>query len=123
MNLLRFAIEEAAMELITNSFSNIVEIHTDRGDYGIPIIFTAAVKDGFNVGDDIVFVVEGDLIEKTWTIDSSEYEFAFSFTQEDVEKLIDGQYRYSFKRYRNGQYLETLQNGYIVIRETVQWQD
>lgn len=107
-----------------NAYGGDFDIVSYKGDWGIPIIFSAYTTEGFDVGDTVVFVTQDDIIPaKTWKIASAGFEFPLRFTEEEARKLSEKPCRYSFKRYRNGQYLETLANGNIIIKDTVLWQN
>ena len=91
-----------------NAYGGEFDIVSYNGDWGIPIIFSATHDDGFDIGDTVVFVAQDVIIPaKTWLVDKDDFEFSFLFTEQEAKALVRKSYRYSFKRYRNGEYLET----------------
>lgn len=96
-------------------------IETYKNDYGIPINFEC---EDFQVGDMIVFTCDNYAInDKTFTVDNEEYSFGLEFTEYEATHAKAGEYKYSFKQYRNNQFLDTLLNGKLIIKETVLWRD
>ena len=110
------------MRVVENGESfDIVSYH---GDYGIPVAFTAKTEDGWNEGDMVVFAVENNIIPaKTWTVSGDNFIFELKFTKEEAERLAVSRYDYSFKQHRDGQYLDTIMNGEIKIKDTTLWQN
>lgn len=110
------------MQLVQNK--DRYDLVSYKNDYGIPVIFSAYVEDGFSVGDKIEFVTEGNIIpRKEWEVVGEAFEFELKFTEEEAEKLSVSRYDYSFKQYRENQVLDTIMDGQIVIKRTVLWQD
>ena len=96
-------------------------IETYKNDYGIPINFEC---EDFQIGDVIVFTCNNSAIpDKTFTVDSEEYSFSLTLTEKEAKQSRVGQYNYSFKHYRNDQFLDTLLDGKLIIKETVLWRD
>lgn len=94
-------------------------IETYKNDYGIPVNFECI---DFEINDVIVFVCDNTAIaDKTFTVDSSEYSFGLKLTKKEADLSEIGQYNYSFKQYRNGQFLDTLLDGKLKIKETEIW--
>lgn len=108
--------------MIINNNGNI-EIY--NGDYGMPITFET---EGFAVGDEVVFAVAGDAIPaKTFEVDAEGYFFALTFTEAEAQAIAKAAscapICYTFKQYRDGDFLDTIADGKIEVRGTVQWHD
>jgi hypothetical protein len=100
---------------------NTKTIETYKNDYGIPINFEC---EDFQIGDVIVFACNiPSVADKIFTVDNEEYSFGLKFTEQEALRAKVGQYKYSFKQYRNDQFLDTLLNGKLIIEETVLWRD
>ena len=96
------------------------QIETFKGDYGREINFN--VED-FLIGDKIIFVFENDIIPpKEFTVNEIPFNFTLEFSEEDIANLEVGDYKYSVKQYRDLDFLETLFNGIIKIKESEKWQ-
>ena len=104
------------------------EITTSQYDYGVPIVFEAGEEQGFQIGDKIIFVFDSDVIaDKPFTVDESDYTLSLSLEKEEADALFAYNIvgydwiRYSAKRYRDGQFLETLVDSRLKITGTVKW--
>ena len=102
------------------------KITTYQYDYGVPVAFRAKAEKGFAIGEKIVFVFDTDTIaDKVYTIDSNNYYFEVALTKTEADALFGGvisveRIAYSVKRYAaNGNFLETLFNGFLVVKGTV----
>lgn len=94
-----------------------------NGDYGVPITFDT---EDLSVGDKIVFVIAGNPIPaKTFVVDSDNYSFELVFNEEESRSIAAAAgcvpIGYSFKQYRDNTLLDTVLNGKIEIKGTVQW--
>ena len=104
------------------------EISTYYGDYGVPIVFEAGKDEGFNIGDKVIFVFNtGAISDREYTVNADDYTFSLSLTKAEADTLFNqhrGNISYSAKRYsESGEFLETLINGMLVAKETLQWQN
>ena len=103
-------------------------IITYQYDYGIPVAFRAKAEKGFAIGEKIVFVFDTDTIaDKVYTIDSNNFYFEVALTKTEADALFNGDVSvrsiaYSAKRNAaNGDFLETLLNGFLVVKGTVRY--
>ena len=106
-------------------------ITTDHYDYGIPVIFELAPENPeiSLVGDEIRLVFESDVIERRHKLIETDDDTTLSFalTKEEADNIFNGELverlliPYSLKRYREGQYLDTLVNSNLKIVGTVKW--
>lgn len=107
------------------------DITTYQYDYGIPIVFEARLEDGFSMGDELIVAFNDKRIKDREgnIIDSDNYSFDFALTKSEADSVFDYGVKnqmpipYTVKRYRNGQFLETLVNANIIFRGTVKWEE
>lgn len=106
------------------------EITTSQYDYGVPVIFEAGTQQGFQINDTVIFTFDTDKIEdKIFTVDSEDYTFGMSLTKEEADSLQLSKLssstliKYSIKRYREEQFLETLVDSVLKIKATVKWEE
>lgn len=105
------------------------EICIYKGDYGVPIAYDAV---GFAIEDEIVFVVSGNIITpKIFFVDELDdddnFHFNLRFTESEARAIVAEAgsrcVHYSFKHYRAGVLIDTIANGRIKVKETVEWQN
>lgn len=107
---------------------NTYEITTSHWDYGVPIIFEAGAEQGFSIGDKIVFVFDNQYInDKIFEVNNNDYTFELTLKKEEADNLYMNKLtsstiiKYSAKRYRENQFLETLVDSTLKIEGTVRW--
>ena len=107
-------------------------IETYQGDWGIPVPFTAKTEKGFAIGDEIRLIIDlggGRYITDSWTVDNPVTDFSFKLTEQQASDLFSGDIKnrvsfpYSIKRYRDGEYLDTIKDATFIVRGTVEWQN
>lgn len=105
-----------------------LEISVSQYDYGVPIIFEAGKEQGFSIGDKIIFIFDSDKIEdKIFEVDAANYYFGLAFNKEEADTLFsnpiksDKRVKYSAKRYKENEFLETLIDSKLIIKETLKW--
>lgn len=106
-------------------------ITTYQNDWGIPVIFEARTEDGFALGDELAIIFNDSRIaDRTGILITNDaFTFEFKLAEAEASGLFDGTIRnqlsipYSVKRARDGQYLETLVNAYLIVKGTVLWRD
>ena len=95
-----------------------------NGDYGLPIVFETV---DFAIGDKVVFVISNKHIQpKEFTVDTDGYTFDLVFSKAEAVNIAAAAAKraainYSFKQYRDGAFLDTIANGKIRVKGTVQW--
>lgn len=104
------------------------EITTSQYDYGVPIVFDAGKDEGFQINDKIAFVFDTDAIsDKTYTVNAEDFSFNLEFSKAEADALFstdvknDRQIRYSAKRYKDDQFLETLVDSVLIVKGTVKF--
>lgn len=104
------------------------EITTSHYDYGVPVVFEAGTEQGFSIGNEIVFVFDNDAIEdRIFTVDGEKFTFNLALTKEEADSIQANMIRpyttikYSAKRYQSGQFLETLVDSTLIVRDTLKW--
>ena len=104
------------------------EITTSQYDYGVPVVFEAGEAQGFQIGDKIVFVFQNDVIEdRIYTVSTSDYSFNFALEKAEADNLLATavknpvSVRYSVKRYVDDQFLETLVDSKLIVKNTLKW--
>lgn len=96
-------------------------------DFGVPVTFGAATDDiPFSVGDKILFELNTELkIQKEFTVNSEDFTFDLVFTKEEAEKMArsgKSAFVFSFKQLSStGVFLDTIMNGKMVLKETLEW--
>lgn len=111
-----------------------MEIEVSQYDYGVPIVFEAGKEQGFQVGERIIFKFDTDEIEdRTYEVKADDFTFALLLTKAEADALYDRDIRgfisirYSIKRTRNGQFLDSLENEAgetifkLKVKETVRY--
>lgn len=108
---------------------NTYELTTFHYDYGVPIIFEAGTEQGFSIGDKIIFVFDNQYInDKIFEVNNDNYTFELALEKEEADNLYMNKLtsstiiKYSAKRYRENQFLETLVNSTLKIEGTVRWE-
>lgn len=97
------------------------EITVSQGDYGIPIVFEADEESGFQIEDEIRMAFDTNALDESqfiFPVTEIPFRFNFVFTKEQAENLWKKEISkegfinipYSIKRYRNNQFLESLEN-------------
>lgn len=97
-------------------------------DWGVPIIFNLVPDTGLSIiGETAVLTFGGVIDDRVESIDSDNFDFPFSLTEEEADSLFTSgvvnphKIPYSLKRYKNGQYLDTLFDANLIITRTVKW--
>ena len=91
------------------------------GDYGIGVTFTI---DNLELGDTIIVTFSDYILEKTFQVDSENFEFNLSLSEEDVDHIPS--HGYSFyvlcyvKQYRDGVFLDTIYEGKLHFKRHMQ---
>ena len=105
------------------------DIYAYQYDWGVPVNFEAGKNQGFSIGDQIVFTFGVDTIEdKTFVVNVDDFSFALAFTKEEADSVSLDKFAgfkkipYSAKRYRGGQFLETIVNASLIVGKTVRWE-
>lgn len=95
-------------------------------DWGTPVIFNLVPDQGLSIiGETVALTFESGIAEISALIDSDDFDFPFSLTKDEADNLFSNQVvnpqkiPYSMKRYKDGQYLETLFNANLIITRTV----
>lgn len=100
-----------------------------RGDFGVPVTFAAADDDiPFSIGDKILFELnDNPKIKKEFTVNTTDYSFDLAFSKEEAKRLVSAgkdAFLFTFKQYSSaGVFLETIMNGKLILKETLQWED
>lgn len=104
------------------------EITTSQYDYGVPVVFEAGTEQGFSIGNEIIFVFEHNAIsDKSFVVSAEDFSFNLSLTKEEADAIQFNKIRpyttirYSAKRYSEGQFLETLVDSVLIVRDTLKW--
>lgn len=113
------------MQINENTF----EIYAYQYDWGVPVNFEAGKDQGFSIGDQIVFTFGVDTIaDKVFDVNVDDFSFALAFTKQEADSVSLDKFAgfkkipYSAKRYRGGQFLETIVNANLIIGKTVRWE-
>jgi hypothetical protein len=104
-------------------------ITTNQYDYGVPIHFDAGVEEGFSIGDRIVFCFDSEHIDdKTFIVDKENFSFDMALKKSEADTVFSTLLQrqryipYSVKRYKHGEFLETIVNSKITFKNTVKWE-
>ena len=104
------------------------EITTSHYDYGVPIVFEAGTEQGFSIGNEIIFIFDNEAIsDKSFVVDKEKFTFNLALTKEEADSIQANMIRpyttikYSAKRYQSGQFLETLVDSILTVRDTLKW--
>lgn len=110
------------MQINENTF----DIYAYQYDWGVPVNFEAGKDQGFSIGDQIIFTFGVDTIaDKIFYVSVDDFTFALAFTKEEADSVSLERFAgfkkipYSAKRYRGGQFLETIVNANLIIGKTV----
>ena len=113
------------MQINENTF----DIYAYQYDWGVPVNFEAGKAQGFSINDQIVFTFGVDTIaDKIFDVSTDDFTFALAFTKEEADSISLERFAgfkkipYSAKRYRGGQFLETIVNANLIIGKTVRWE-
>ena len=113
------------MQINENTF----DIYAYQYDWGVPVNFEAGKDQGFSIGDQIVFTFGVDTIaDKVFDVSVDDFTFALAFTKQEADSVSLDKFAgfkkipYSAKRYRGGQFVETIVNANLIIGKTVRWE-
>ena len=105
------------------------DIYAYQYDWGVPVNFEAGKNQGFSIGDQIIFTFGVDTIaDKIFDVSVDDFTFALAFTKQEADSVSLDKFAgfkkipYSAKRYRGGQFLETIVNANLIIGKTVRWE-
>ena len=97
-------------------------------DFGVPIFFEIIPDEGVSiVGETYVLVFDDKISDRTEVAESEDFKMRFVISKEEADTMfsddIVNPYKipYSLKRYKNGEYLDTLVNANLIVTRTVQW--
>lgn len=113
-------------EQISENAGNLIAY---RWDFGVPVTFIATNDDiPFTIGDKIVFTLNSDpRIEKQYNVDNEDFSFDLMFTQGESNMLANSgksAFVFSFKQYsEKGEFLDTIMNGKLILKETLHWEE
>lgn len=99
------------------------DLEVSQWDYGVPVVFELD-KDGFLVGDKIVFVFDigTEKIEIPFDVNENKDPIELVLTKIQSEKIINKPtIPYSIKHYRNNKFLDTLVDAKLKVRKTIRW--
>ena len=111
---------------ITDNYDIIV----NQWDYGVPVIFEVVPDEGVSlIGDVLVLAFENHIEDREKPVTEDDNTISFALKDSEAESIYDGKivnpYKipYSLKRYKEGQYLDTLLNANVIVTRTVKWQE
>lgn len=100
-----------------------------KWDFGVPVTFATANDDiPFTVGDKILFELNTEpKLQREFIVDSEDYSFDLVFNKDEANAMANAKksaFVFSFKQFsETGVFLETIMNGKLILKETLQWEE
>lgn len=100
-----------------------------KWDFGVPVTFATVDDDiPFTVGDKILFELNTEpKLQKEFVVDSEDYSFDLVFNKEESSTMANAKksaFVFSFKQFsETGVFLQTIMNGKLILKETLQWEE